>query len=127
VTAARVFDVVRDAGNPDEISGADVVVVPAENSDDWGEVIRVRAPNSIVVVVGESPEAICETTLFPRARIIGVSSAKEAAVVVDAVVNDLDKEVEGVVRCEGERGIEGEFARVPVRVGAGGVRAILES
>ena len=70
---------------------------------------------------------MCETTLFPRARIIGVASADEAEVVVDAVVNDLGKEVEAIARCQGERGIEDEFARVPVRIGAGGIHEIVES
>src|SRR5436190_821407 len=77
-----------------------------------------------VVVVG-SPEAVCEATLFPRARIIGVTDQQEADAVVDAVVNDLGKEFDAVVRCEGERGIDGEFARVPVRVGRTGISEIL--
>ena len=123
--SARVFVAGRD--EPDEISGADVVVVAANASDDVIDDIRRRAPNAVVVVVGDSPHNVCEGTLFPRARIIGVASEAEAEVVVDAVVNDLDKEVESVVRCEGERGIEGEFARVPVRIGASGVREIIEN
>jgi uncharacterized Rossmann fold enzyme len=122
---ARVFVAGRDA--PDEVSGADVVVVQADDSEEWGEVVRDRAPNSVVVVIGGSPETICQTTLFPRARIIGVGDQAEADVVIDAVVNDLDKQVESVVRCEGERGIEGEFARVPVKIGARGVIEIVES
>jgi hypothetical protein len=126
MATARVFDVDRDAGTPEEISGADVVVVRSEQAGEWADRIRVRAPNSVVVVIGESPETVCEVTLFPRARIIGVSSADEASAVVDAVVNDLNKEVKAVVRCEGERGIEGEFARVPVRIGARGVVGIVE-
>ena len=122
---ARVFRAGRDS--PDEISGADVVVVAASGHDEWGERIRVRAPNSVVVVVGGSPQAICEATLFPRARIIGVQEEVQADAVVEAVVNDLEEEFDAVVRCEGERGIEGEFARVPVRVGARGIRAIVET
>src|SRR5436190_11702900 len=102
--AARVFFAGRD--QPDDVSGADVIVVAADEGNKWGELIRVRAPNSVVVVVG-APEEICEATLFARARIIGVSDQSEADAVVDAVVNDLDKEFEAVVRCEGERGIEG--------------------
>jgi hypothetical protein len=121
---ARVFVAARDA--PDEVSGADVVVVPADDGREWGEVVRDRAPNAVVVVIGGSPEPICQTTLFPRARIIGVGDQAEADAVVDAIVNDLDKRFESVVRCEGERGIEGEFARVPVKIGARGVIEILE-
>jgi uncharacterized Rossmann fold enzyme len=119
-----VFVAGRDA--PDEVSGADVVVVRAEDSDEWGEVVRDRAPNAVVVVIGDSPRQICEKTLFPRARIIGVADQAEADAVVDAVVNDLDAHLESVVRCEGERGIDGEFARVPVKIGARGVIEILE-
>ena len=122
---ARVFVAGRD--EPGEISGADVVVVAAEDSDEWAEQIRDRAPNSVAVVVGGTPHRVCETTLFPRARIIGVADQAAAEQVVDAVVNDLDKEIEAVVRCEGERGIDGEFASVPVRVGAGGIREIVEN
>ncbi len=122
---ARVFVAGRD--EPSEISGADVVVVAAEDSDEWAEQIRDRAPNSVAIVVGGTPHHVCETTLFPRARIIGVLDQAAADEVVDAVVNDLDKEIKAVVRCEGERGIDGEFATVPVRVGAGGVREIVEN
>jgi hypothetical protein len=122
---ARVFFAGRDA--PDEVSGADVVVVTASDGDQWAEVIRDRAPNAVVVVVGGTPHHVCETTLFPRARIIGVSDDSEADAVVDAIVNDLDKEFETIVRCQGERGIEDEFARVPVRIGARGVLEIVES
>ena len=121
---ARVFVAGSDA--PDEISGADVVVVQAEQSGEWGEQIRVRAPNAVVVVVGDSPQNICEATLFPRARIIGVADQSEADAVVGAIVNDERTEFESIVRCEGERGIEREFARVPIRVGRRGVLEILE-
>jgi malate/lactate dehydrogenase len=121
---ARVVDLGSAA--PDDVSGADVVVVSANDGDRWGRVIRDRAPDAVVVVVGGSPQALCEATLFPRARIIGVASADEAEAVVDAVVNDLDRELEVVARCEGERGIAGEFARVPVRVGGRGIVAILD-
>jgi uncharacterized Rossmann fold enzyme len=125
IRRARVFVAGRDA--PDEVSGADVVVLQANDGEQWGEAVRDRAPNAVVVVVGGSPEQICETTLFPRARIIGVADQAEADAVIDAVVNDLDTELESVVRCEGERGIDGKFARVPVKIGARGVIEILES
>jgi uncharacterized Rossmann fold enzyme len=122
---ARVFVAGQDA--PEDISGADVVVVGADAQDDLIEAIRVRAPNSVVIVVGESPQRLCEGTLFPRSRIIGVAADDEADIVVDAVVNDLDKEVDAIVRCQGERGIEDEFVRVPVRVGARGISEIVEN
>ena len=120
--AARVFHAGRD--DPEEISGADVVLVAAEGADEWGERIRVRAPSAVVVVVGGSPQPLCERTLFPRARVIGVDDEAAAQAVTDAVVGDSGLELECVVRCEGERGIEGEFARVPVRIDRRGVGEI---
>jgi hypothetical protein len=79
-----------------------------------------------VIVVGESPHEMCEATLFPRARIIGVKDDREVAPVVDAVVYDRGSEFETIVRCQGERGLEDEFARVPVRIGKRGVLEIIE-
>jgi hypothetical protein len=111
---------------PEEVSGADVVVVRAEDGDRWGELVRDRAPNAVVVVIGESPHQMCETTLFPRARIIGVTDESEVAPVVDAVIYDRGERFETIVRCQGERGLEDEFARVPVRIGLRGVLEILE-
>jgi malate/lactate dehydrogenase len=122
----RVFDAERDAGQPDEVSGADVVVVAAEESDKWGELVRDRAPNAVVVVVGGSPHVMCETTLFPRARIIGVEDRAQAEAVVEAVLQDRGAQFETIVRCQGERGLEDEFARVPVRIGRKGVLEIIE-
>ena len=122
---ARVFVAGRDA--PDEVSGADVVVVAADAGAEVAESIRDRAPNAVVVIVGDSPQAICEATLFPRARIIGVADQGEADAVVAAVVGDTGEQFESIVRCEGERGIESEFARVPVRIGGTGVLEIVES
>jgi hypothetical protein len=118
--------VVDFASAPDEVSGADVVVVTSDDGDKWGELVRDRAPNAVVVVVGDSPHEMCEATLFPRARIIGVETDADVAPVVDAVVYDRGSQFETIVRCQGERGIEDEFARVPVRIGAQGVIEIIE-
>jgi hypothetical protein len=118
--------VVDFASAPDEVSGADVVVVRAEDGDRGGELVRDRAPNAGVVVVGASPHEMCEATLFPRARIIGVKDDSEVGPVVDAVVYDRGDEFETIVRCQGERGLEDEFARVPVRVGSKGGLEIIE-
>ena len=63
---ARVFVAGQDA--PDDVSGADVVVLASSASDEWGLAVRDRAPNAVVVVIGESPQAMCEVTLFPRGR-----------------------------------------------------------
>lgn len=119
--------VVVDFGSaPEEVSGADVVIVRAEDGDKWGDVVRDRAPNAVVIVIGDSPHEMCEATLFPRARIIGVQDDGEVAAVVDAVVYDRGAEFETIVRCQGERGLEDEFARVPVRIGKRGVLEIIE-
>ena len=111
---------------PAEVSGADVVVVRAEDGDKWGGLVRDRAPNAVVIVVGDSPHEMCEATLFPRARIIGLKEDSEVPAVVDAIVYDRGEEFETIVRCQGERGLEDEFARVPVRVGGKGVLEIIE-
>ena len=121
---ARVWVAGRD--EPDDISGADVVVVTSSEGAQLSNQIRDRAPNAVVVVVGGSPQAVCEGTLFPRSRIIGVADQAAADEVVDAVANDLDKDIDAIVRCEGERGIQGEFASVPVKIGARGVIQIYE-
>ena len=118
--------VVDFASAPDEVSGADVVVVRSEDGDRWGELVRDRAPNAVVVVVGDSPHEMCEATLFPRARIIGIEDESQVAPVVDAIVFDRDAEFETIVRCQGERGLEDQFARVPVRIGGRGVIEIIE-
>jgi len=118
--------VVDFSSAPDDVSGADVVVVRAEDGAKWGELVRDRAPNAVVVVVGDSPHEMCEATLFPRARIIGVKDDSDVAPVVDAVVYDRGAQFETIVRCQGERGIEDEFASVPVRIGGRGVLEIIE-
>ena len=118
--------VVDVEAEPDEISGADVVIAAADQADELAYDIRDRAPNSIVIVIGGSPHNVCERTLFPRARIVGVENEAEAAAVVDAVIYDRGTEFETIVRCQGERGIEDDFVRVPVRIGRQGVLEIVE-
>jgi hypothetical protein len=121
------FDVVEiDESRLDEISGADVVVIGAP-SDAALDSIRDRAPNAVVVVVGESPQRACEATLFPRARIIGIEEAGELGPVVDSIVFDRGETFTAVARCLGERGIDDEFASVPVRIGTRGIVEIVES
>lgn len=129
IRAGGHVDVVDvDKAGLDELSGADVVVLEGEGDESLHEQVRDRAPSAIVVVVGGSPQSICETTLFPRARIIGLE-ADDALVsrVVDSIVFDRGDEFQTIVRCQGERGIDDEFARVPVRIAASGVVEILET
>src|SRR4051812_20197930 len=85
---SRGVVVVDFGSDPDEVSGADVVVVRAEDGDKWGDLVRDRAPNAVVIVIGDSPHEMCEATLFPRARIIGVNDDREVGPLVDAVVYD---------------------------------------
>jgi len=116
-------DVVRDVG---DISGSDVVVL-ADGGDAVLAALRDRAPNAVALVAGEGIKTACETTLFPRSRIIGVASDAEAVVeVVDAIVLDRETEFTAIVRCQGERGIDDDFVAVPVRIAGGGIREIVE-
>ena len=110
---------------PDELTGSDVVVIgPAADVAAIAADARDRAPNAVLIVVGDGIETACETTLFPRARIIGGREG-DVPSLVEAVVFDRRTEFECVARCEGERGIEGAFELVPVTVGRAGIEAIL--
>jgi hypothetical protein len=118
-------DVVR-VGAGDDLSGSDVVVL-AEPGEELFDDIRVRAPNAVVVAVGLSPRPVCEATLFPRARIVGVGGDTDyVAQAIDSIVLDRGRVFDCVVRLEGERGVDGEFGSVPVRLGAGGVAEIVD-
>ena len=123
----------RLAGNadvstvPEELSGSDVVVLgPGADVAGLAARARDRAPNAVLIVAGDGIETAFETTLFPRARIIGAGE-EDVPGVVEAVVFDRRTEFRCVARCEGERGIEGAFELVPVTVGRDGIEAILET
>jgi hypothetical protein len=117
-------DIVRGLA---EISGSDVVIL-FDEGDEVFDRVRERAPNAVVVVAGDSPEQACHATLFPRSRVFGVADPEPGSVadVVEAVVLDRRKVLTCIALCEGERGIDGDFAAVPVRLGKGGIREILE-
>lgn len=121
----RDYADVVDAGAGEDLSGAALVVVVGRAENLFDD-IRDRAPAAVVVVAGDSPQPVCEATLFPRARILGVNGTDAAAEVADSVILDRQRVHECTVRLEGERGIEGEFAAAPVRVGAGGIAEIVE-
>jgi hypothetical protein len=106
-----------------ELAGSAIVVLAGPADQALLAAVRDRAPNSVVIVVGDSPQQACETTLFPRSRIIG---AEEDQVVelVDTILLDRQRVIECTVRLEGEHGREGEYARVPVRIGAKGIEEI---
>ena len=114
-----------DVAGEDELTGSDVIVLgPGADVAAIAERARDRAPNAVLIVAGDGIETACETTLFPRARIIGAGE-EDVGELVEAVAFDRRTEFHCVARCEGERGLDGEFALVPVRVGAGGVIEIL--
>ena len=125
VLAERDYAEVVQVGAGEDLSGALVVVLTEPAEELWDD-IRNRAPAAVVIVAGESPQPVCEATLFPRSRIVGISEPAELPEVVDSIVLDRRREFTCVVRCQGERGIDDDFAPVPVVLGAGGVREIRE-
>jgi hypothetical protein len=109
-----------------DVSGSDVVVLYTGNGDIYDE-IRERAPNAVVVVAKGSPQPACEATLFPRSRIVGLGEGDADVVdVVESIVLDRGRVFTAIARCEGERGIDGEFAPVPVKLGVRGIEEILQ-
>jgi hypothetical protein len=113
--------VTQEAG---ELSGSTIVVLaPGHDHEPLLATIRDRAPNAIVLVCAGSPQQACEITLFPRSRIIGVK-ADTVLDVIDTILLDRQRTIECTVRLEGEHGREGEYAEVPVRIGAKGVEEI---
>jgi hypothetical protein len=111
-----------------EVSGSDVVVLFEEDDAIYTE-IRDRAPNAVLIVAAGSPQPACEATLFPRSRIVGFIETGDAQVdeLVESIVLDRRRVFTCIARCEGERGIDGEFAPVPVRLGERGIHEIVEN
>ena len=116
-----------DVASEDELTGSDVIVIgPGADVGAVAALARDRAPNAVLIVAGAGIETACETTLFPRARIIGAGE-EDVGALAEAVVFDRRTEFRCVARCEGERGIDGSFELVPVTVGRAGIEAILET
>lgn len=108
----------------EELSGSTVIVLaPGHDHEQVLGTIRDSAPNAIVLVCAGSPQQACEITLFPRSRIIGVN-AETVMDVIDSILLDRQRIIECTVRLEGEHGRDGEYAEVPVRIGAKGVEEI---
>ena len=107
----------RTAQVGEDLHGADVVVLGGDV--DLDELRRV-APAAVVLVTGNDVEARCkqvyDATLFPRPRIIGVSDPEPAA---ESVVFERDEEHDVVAM------VDGEFSAQRVRLGRGGIRALL--
>jgi hypothetical protein len=113
-------ELARDADVAGDLRGADVVVVAGDGDLD---ALRISAPAAVAVVVGDDIERrckhICESTLFPRARIVGVPDLAQAEAVVAAIVFERDEEHD-VVAMSG-----GEFGPRSARLGRGGIRELL--
>ena len=108
----------------EEISGSTIIVLAtARDDEELLATIRDSAPNAIVLVCGASPQQACEVTLFPRSRIVGVNG-ETVIDVIDSILLDRQRIIECTVLLEGEHGREGEYAAVPVRIGAKGVEEI---
>ena len=108
----------------EEISGSTIIVLAtARDDEELLATIRDSAPNAIVLVCGASPQQACEVTLFPRSRIVGVNG-ETVMDVIDSILLDRQRIIECTVLLEGEHGREGEYADVPVRIGAKGVEEI---
>jgi hypothetical protein len=109
--------VARHAEVTEDLSGADVVVLGGETDL---EAVAHRAPAAVLVVAGDRVEERCkqiyEATLFPRARIIGVTDPTQA---IESIVFERDDEHE-VIAMSG-----GEFGPRRARLGRGGIRALL--
>jgi malate/lactate dehydrogenase len=125
ILAERDYAEVVEVDAGEDLSGAGIVVL-TEPAEQLFEDIRDRAPAAVVIVTGDSPQPVCEATLFPRSRIVGISEPAELPEVVDSIVLDRRREFTCVVRCQGERGIDDDFVEVPVVLGAGGVHEIRE-
>ena len=100
-----------------DVGGADVVVLAGEADLDR---IKHRAPAAVLLIPGERVEERCkeayEATLFPRARIIGVTDPAAAA---ESIVFERGDEHEVTAM------VNGEFGPHRARLGRGGIRELL--
>lgn len=123
------------AGGWADAAGADLVILDAIAGDTAAEV-AARCAGAVVIVVTATPvtdvQRLLDATHLPRARIIGaavegagpVTAAARAAEIADAVLRDRRRTLQAAVLVLGEDGDEGVQLR-EVRIGAGGVQAIL--
>jgi hypothetical protein len=110
----------RAADVGEDLHGADVVVLADEG--DLAAVAR-SAPAAALVVTGGDVENRCqkvlEATLFPRARIVGVSDAARLDAVLESIVLERDDQHEVVAMSDGR------FGARAARIGRGGIRELL--
>ena len=109
------------AGSEVVVAGTDVDVARAASD------VARRAPGAVLLLRSESPESAVqvalETSLLPRPRVFGVA-AEDAAAATEAVLWGRETELRCWALCRGELGIDDRVERVPVVVGAGGLRRI---
>src|SRR5687768_5203277 len=118
VVTAQELARIADVG--DDLSGANVVLLTGEDDLD---ALRTRAPAAVVVVTGDDVAERCqqvyEATLFPRARIVGVTDPERVAAVIEAILLEREEEHE-VIAMSGDG-----FGERTARLGRGGIRALL--
>lgn len=116
------------AGNRlDDLAGSDVVVlVQGADPGAAGVAVARRASGAVVLVATDDPEGDAQTvldaSLLPRPRVLGVAIA-DVPVAAEAVIFGREVALQAAACCRGELGLD-RVATVPVRVGAGGLRAI---
>ena len=110
----------RIADDGDDVHGADVVVLL--DDADLGRVAR-SAPAAALVVAGDGVEDRCqrafEETLFPRARIVGVTDSDRLHAVIESIVLESEEQHDVIAMSDGR------FAPHSARLGRGGVRELL--
>jgi malate/lactate dehydrogenase len=123
------------AGTWADAGGSDLVVVDAI-AQDTGREIAQRCAGAVVVVATPTPvtdvQRLLDATRLPRARVIGaavegagpITAAARAAEIADAVLRDRRRLLQAAVLVLDGDGEEGVTLR-QVRLGAGGIQAIL--
>jgi hypothetical protein len=114
-------DLSRIAEVGEDLHGADVVVV-ADDAADLPAIAR-SAPAATLVVTAENLEErcqqVCEGTLFPRARVVGIASGEDVSGAIESIVLERDDEHEVIALSDGR------FGPHRVRLGRGGIRELI--
>ena len=112
----------------DDMAGSDVVVLlPGVDAGAVGAAAARRAAGAVVLVATADAEADTQAgldaSLLPRPRVIGVAR-DDLATAAEAIVFGREVALSGAACCRGELGVDDRVATVPLRVGAGDIRAI---
>lgn len=123
------------AGTWADAGGSDLVFVDKIDQE-TGKEIAQRCAGAVVIVATPTPVTdvgrLLEITRLPRARVIGaavegagpITAAARAAEIADAVLRDRRRTLRAAVLALGEAAEEAVTLR-EVRIGAGGIQAIL--